>query len=88
MDDLNISAPSGPQDNRKGISNTTIAVLLVLALTITIIGTWAVLVNVSTPDAPQRHNTNVAQVSLTIISNAPKQTQTVGKLMLNIENAG
>lgn len=87
MDNQDING-TGPQDNRRGISNATIAVLLILALTITIIGTWAVLVNTSAPEAPQRHNTNVAQVSLTIISNAPKQTQTVGKLILDIQSAG
>jgi hypothetical protein len=53
--------------SQKGISNTTIAVLIVLALVITIIGTLAVLDSTSSNVSTQRITTNVGKVSLQIL---------------------
>jgi hypothetical protein len=85
MNDINDLG--GVSDNQKGISNTTIAVLLILALVITIIGTWAVM-NSMTPETPIKHNTNIAQVSLTIHSATPGLSQTTGKAVMELKKAG
>jgi len=53
--------------SQRGISNTTIAVLIVLALIITIIGTLAVLDSTSSNVSTQRITTNVGRVSLQIL---------------------
>lgn len=53
--------------SQKGISNTTIAVLIILALVITIIGTLAVLDSTSgTSITTHQSTTNVGRVSLQI----------------------
>jgi len=86
MDESN-SIPELP--NQRGVSTTTIAVLLILALIITIIGTWAVMVKVSTPDeSPVTHNTNVAQVSLKILPSNSRYSQSVGKVVFEVSKAG
>ena len=56
----------GVLDSGRGVSNNTIAVLVVLALVITIIGTWAVISNMNT-ETPTYRSTNVGVMSLTIL---------------------
>jgi flagellar basal body-associated protein FliL len=73
--------------SQRGVSNTTIAVLLVLALVITIIGTWAVM-NSMTPETPVKKQTNVAQVTLTIKPSNPGLTQTSGRALIELKKAG
>jgi hypothetical protein len=85
MEENNTS--SGVQDNQKGVSNTTIAVLLVLALVITIIGTWAVM-NSMAPETPVRSNTNIAQVSLTIYRIDTGITQASGQVKMSLNEVG
>ena len=72
------------EKNQKGISNTTIAVLVILALLISIIGTWAVLnsVAVQQQSAKSSGGTNVAIVSLTVIH--PDAPMTTGRVSLEI----
>jgi hypothetical protein len=77
----------GVSDSQKGVSNTTIAVLLILALVITIIGTWAVM-NSMTPETPVKYNTNVAQVTLTIRSATPGLSQTAGRAVIELKKVG
>jgi hypothetical protein len=85
MDEYN-SADSGIQDNSKGMSNTTIAVLIILALLISIIGTWAVLNTVS-PSSLGGENTNgnVAVVTLNILPSAGTKSTTNGEIVLDIK---
>ena len=67
------------EDNeRKDVSNSTVAVLLVLTILVTVVGTWLVLDALigaaaapRAPDVPQ----DTARVSLTIVD-APVETQT------------
>ena len=65
MNEIN-NDPSGLPNNQKGISNTTIAVLIILALVISIIGTWAVLNSINTQTNVKGSNTNTAVVTLNI----------------------
>ena len=53
--------------SQKCISNTTIAVLIILALVITIIGTLAVLDSTSSSRVAHGSSTNVGKVSLQIL---------------------
>jgi len=60
--------PNELQNNKKGISNTTIAVLIILALVISIIGTWAVLNSLNTQtNVRSGSNTNTATVTLNVM---------------------
>ncbi len=54
--------------DQKGISNTTIAVLVILALLISIIGTWAVLNSIATQQQVVKSSggSSVAVVSLIV----------------------
>jgi hypothetical protein len=84
MDELNNNLGE-LQSNQKGISNTTIAVLVILALLISIIGTWAVLNSIATQQAAQSNggtNTNTAIVSLNI-KNPDVKTAT-GRITLEL----
>jgi hypothetical protein len=60
--------PNELQNNQKGISNTTIAVLIILALVISIIGTWAVLNSLNTQtNVRSGSNANTATVTLNVM---------------------
>ena len=65
MNEIN-NNPNELPNNQKGISNTTIAVLIILALVISIIGTWAVLNSLNTPIAIKGSNSNTAVVTLNV----------------------
>jgi hypothetical protein len=72
------------EKNQKGVSNTTIAVLVILALLISIIGTWAVLNSIATQQNIQSSKgTNVAIVSLSITN--PDSPITTGVVTLEIK---
>ena len=66
--DNSMNTQSEFSKDRKGISNSTVAVLIILALVITIIGTWAVLNSVSESQSKADSGTNMAQVSLNIVA--------------------
>jgi hypothetical protein len=62
-------------ESQKGISNTTLAVLVILALVVTIIGTLAVISGTDTTSSgrgPGQYTTNIGKVSFQVI---PSQTQ-------------
>jgi hypothetical protein len=64
--------------SQKGISNTTIAVLIILALVITIIGTLAVLDSTSSSRITVHDSTtNVGKVSLQILPPETPSTENV-----------
>jgi len=68
MNEINDN-PNELQNSQKGISNTTIAVLIILALVISIIGTWAVLNSLNTQTAIKSgSNGNTAVVTLNVQS--------------------
>lgn len=70
--------------SQRGISNTTIAVLVILALVITIIGTLAVLDSTaSSRTVSHRVVTNVGRVSLSIL---PPETPSTEPVTENIGN--
>jgi hypothetical protein len=81
MDELNNNS-SGLPDNQKGIANTTIAVLIILALLISIIGTWAVLNSISTQKFTQSSSNNVAIVTLNI--KQPDVRTATGRITLEL----
>jgi len=68
MNEIN-NNPNGLQNNQKGVSNTTIAVLIILALVISIIGTWAVLNSITTQNSvvSGSSNSNTAVVTLNVM---------------------
>ncbi|HYD03187.1 MAG TPA: hypothetical protein VEC16_02710 [Alphaproteobacteria bacterium] len=72
----------------KGVSNTTIGVLVMLALIFTVIGTWAVLNSINSNnnvDYPEP-GTNVGQVSFTVVpASGNYNSKVVGLVSLNIE---
>lgn len=66
-------------DKKNDVSNQTVAVLLVLTLIVTVVGTWLVLdtlIAASAAPPPLTENTGVAEVSLTLIGPPPVSTQT------------
>ena len=83
MDEKNNSAET--KDN-KGISNTTIAILIILALLISIIGTWAVLNSTSQGSLQEEQGGgNVGVVSLNIKPNPGLSSVDSGKIILEIK---
>jgi hypothetical protein len=70
-----------PDENKKGISNKTIAVLIVLALLISIIGTWAVLNEAATQKKTNNSGGNIGVITLNVVP----QSDLNGKIMLEIK---
>jgi hypothetical protein len=82
MNEIN-NNPEGLQNNQKGISNTTIAVLIILALVISIIGTWAVLNSMNTQTVIQSGgNANTAVVTLNVVH--PDVNSATGRITFTI----
>jgi hypothetical protein len=73
--------------NSGGVSNTTIAVLTILALLITVIGTWAVLSGMNSTDKASivSSGTNVGKVSFTVISLETPVNQDTGMIVLDVK---
>lgn len=65
-------------DKRDDVSNQTVAVLLVLTLLVTVVGTWLVLDALTAASAVPlaRESRQQAEVSLTILGPPPTSTQT------------
>lgn len=93
MDEMN-SAPNNSLGDRKGTSNTTLAVLVIVALLVTIITTWTVL-NASSTSVL---NSNMAKqnvehkdngiLSVNILTPAHKTPSLgLGMVTLNVEKA-
>jgi hypothetical protein len=63
------NAASGLPGNQKGVSNTTLAALIILALIVTIIGTFGVLYGVNSQSTThvKQGGSGIGVVSLTII---------------------
>jgi hypothetical protein len=61
--------------NQKGISNSTIAVLIVLALIMTIIGTLAVINSGGTNVGPTTYSNPVGRVAFYIVPQQPLTSQ-------------
>jgi hypothetical protein len=75
-------------NSSKGVSNTTIGVLVMLALIFTVIGTWAVLssINSSSNVEYTKPGTNVGQVSFTVIpAGSDYKSKVIGLVSLTIE---
>ena len=74
-------------ENQKGVSNTTIAVLVILALIITIIGTWAVLSGMNSMDKANiaGSGTNVGKVSFTVVALENPPNYDTGMVALDIK---
>lgn len=91
MDEMN-NAPNNVLGDRKGTSNTTLAVLVIVALLVTIITTWTVLnasstnvtnTNIAKQNVVQRDN---GKVSLNILAPTHKAPSTgIGMVVLNVE---
>jgi hypothetical protein len=73
-------------DSQKGISNTTLAVLIVLALVVTIIGTFGVLYNVNShPTQIREGGSGVGVVSLTVIPLEKSINKDTGVVTLEVK---
>ena len=70
-----------PNEN-DGISNKTIAILIILALVISVIGTWAVLNGVATEKQSSISGGNIGVVTLNI---APPKNSNNAKVVLEIK---
>ncbi|MGV8140852.1 MAG: hypothetical protein ACP5NW_00250 [Candidatus Woesearchaeota archaeon] len=81
------SSSDGIVDSQKGVSNTTIAVLVILALVITVIGTWAVLSGMNSASSAQIANsgTNVGKVSFTVTASENTQREDTGMVVLDVK---
>jgi|GEM_PF-5428032 len=81
MDEQAIAKDSGSG----GMPNTTIVILAVLAIMITVIGTWAVM-NGAMPktQGSEESNTNVGIVSLTILPPPQSQSDNSAKVTLDV----
>jgi len=91
-------APQGmpqeaPKQDGMDISKTTIAILVLLTLMISVIGTWTVLNEISTVRGPTQEKSSTSQgtVQLGIISNVQKPVQkqvelTTGEVVLSIQH--
>lgn len=82
------NTPKEIVNSQKGVSNTTLAMLVVVALVIIIIGTWAVLTNVPSPVTPSTvaRNPSVAKVSLTILPTSISHVEDVAKAQITIKS--
>jgi hypothetical protein len=76
----------GVLEGNRGISNNTIAVLVVLALLITIIGTWAVISNMNAETPTYSTGTNVGVMSLTILPHTDSKTTDNGSIASDLGN--
>ena len=75
--------------NERGVSNTTITVLILLAVVMTVIGTWAVINSInSQQDVHEVYSggSNVGRVSFTIIPKEKYSGSADGLVILNINN--
>jgi len=69
-------------DENEGISNKTIAILVILALVISIIGTWAVL---SESVAQKKTNNLGGNVGIITLNIMPQSDKITGKITLEVK---
>jgi hypothetical protein len=72
-----------PEENNNSISNKTIAILIVLALVISIIGTWAVLNEVNTQKKNTNSGGNIGIITLNVLPQEEKAIS--GEIILEIK---
>jgi len=74
-------------ESQKGVSNTTIAILLILALVITVIGTWAVLSGMNSANDAKimKSGANVGKVSFTVTRPDNIQREDTGMVVLDVK---
>jgi hypothetical protein len=76
-------------EGTKGVSNSTIVVLILLALIMTVIGTWAVMNSIHNQEQLEEQyggGTNIGRVSFTIIPVEKYTDKSTGLILLNIQN--